>query len=508
MSRKMLVILSVFVFGAFTAPMAMALSIADVGTSTAVPAEGSTAGTILNPEGKGDALIFPYYDVRLINGKTQDNYFAIINDSGFNDDGTDVASHGYAAKLRFREWDKSLEVYDINIWLSCNDVWIGLITQDTTQQLAQLWSPDWVIVGSSDTSFSLQTALNVTDAAGNLIGRPFRPSLIPIPNNRTLLGYFEVIGEEATICKATGVTGTGPNKIGTVARIGTTTHPDAPNFLEAYFYIVRVSDGVAAGYNATALANFSRTQGSLYFPPESIHPHLGDCEDTIDQVEFMLSKRYLSQGFSIESGINANFSAIITFPTKHFHFAGPTTFALNSNANTYTVGLASPTTGAPFNGATTINPTANTGEEILVAIWDRNENPFRVPPGFESPTSGQSKILLKYEVNVVGLYNTTGAVGTLKERDNLGLPSGGFDSGWFKIDLNGTAGGQDLNTHIKTLPDGNLKLDSFNWFGNLFDTYHGLPAIGLVYQEFSNAAAGGFYGEILPIFYEVDWRDE
>jgi len=40
---------------------------------------GTTAGTILNPEGKGDVLIFPYYDVRELNGKSQDFHFFIIN---------------------------------------------------------------------------------------------------------------------------------------------------------------------------------------------------------------------------------------------------------------------------------------------------------------------------------------------------------------------------------------------------------------------------------------------
>ena len=30
-----------------------------------------------------------------------------------------------AAKLGFREWDKSEEVFDVDIWLSRGDVWVG-----------------------------------------------------------------------------------------------------------------------------------------------------------------------------------------------------------------------------------------------------------------------------------------------------------------------------------------------------------------------------------------------
>ena len=40
---------------------------------------GNTSGTILNPEGRGDLLIFPYYDVREINGKSQDFHILVIN---------------------------------------------------------------------------------------------------------------------------------------------------------------------------------------------------------------------------------------------------------------------------------------------------------------------------------------------------------------------------------------------------------------------------------------------
>jgi len=494
MSRKLLILLVAFVIGAFWAPMTMAASLGGVAADEL--GLGSTAGTILNPEGKGDALIFPYYDVRLLNGKTQDNYFAIFNDSMTN--GIDDPTAGIAAKLRFREWDKSLEVYDINIWLSCYDVWVGLIQQGPNS-LAYLWSPDWVIIDAPAASpvFLLQTALNVTSATGALVGRPFRPQLIPIPNDRTLLGYFEVIGEERTACKASNVSGTGANRTGYVNRTGA----DAPNYLEGYAYIVRVDEGVAAGYNASAFANFARNIGTLYFPPESDQPNFTNCEDTIDQVEFQLAKRFLNQGYSVESNINAKFSAIITFPTKHFHFGGILTgFPLNSNAVNY--GVAEAPRGEPFNAAR-----ANDGEEVSVTIWDRNEVPFSVPPGFESPAQGSDKIKLKYEVNIVGLYPTAGAVTITNPRDNLGLPTGGPDSGWFKIDLNGTTAGYGTGTHFKTLPDGNTKLQAFNWFGNFFATYVGLPALGLVYQEFSNNKVGGVYGEILPIFYEVDWQN-
>jgi len=484
------------------ASTAMALSVADVGAIAGVGANGITAGTILNPEGKGDVLLFPYYDVRQLAGRAQDFYFAIINDqSTFAPLGK--VDGGVAAKLRFREFDKSIEVYDVDIWLSCDDVWVGLITQDPVAGKPRIWSPDNVIVAADDTGFTVDDVLNVVDpATGALIGRSFLPELNNVPAPRSLYGYFELIGEEMTACKASAA--------GRVTRRGgpgALTRPDCPNSLSGYAYSVRVDEGIAMAYNATAIANFSRTQGSLFVGPGQLLPTLLEAEDTIDQLEFMLSKRTLSQGYSAELTIGAKYSILVNFPTKHFHFATTSPFGLNLNTLTYNVGQRP--RGEPFNGTT-----ANAGEEISVTIWDRNENPFKVPPGFESPPVQQNRISLPYEVNIIGIYPVASSPTLTNPRDNLGLPTGGFLSGWWEMDLDGTATPSVFGTHTKALDaevgppasqGGNLKIAAFNWFGNFFEQYFGLPTIAMIAQEFSNGAVGGAYGEFLPVYYSVDW---
>lgn len=393
-----------------------------------------------------------------------------------------------AAKLRFREADKSLEVYDIDIWLSCDDVWVGLVTQDTTNTLGRLWSPDYVIVNSSTEQFAVTQANNGVDpVTGALIGRSFLPSRVGLSNERSLVGYFEVIGEERTVCKATLLKDAA---ITTVDRLfdANARERDVPNQLTGYAYLVRVIDGVAMGYNATAIANFSRTQGSLFDKPGSENPDLSWCEDTIDQLEFELSKAVFSQGYSVESSIAAKFSAVVTFPTKHFHFAVDPPFSLNANTGTTygRKGLPGPIFGEPWTAAT-----ANNSETISLTIWDRNENPFSPPPGFESPPVESGKLGLPFEVNIIGLYPVSGTPTLTNPRDNIGFGTGGFDSGWFLMDFpNG-----------KCLPDGNNRLQAFNFWGNFFYQYIGLPAIGLAVQEFFNGHAGGAYGEILPLFY-------
>jgi hypothetical protein len=483
MSRKLLIMLVVIATGAFMASSAIAQVYWGLGevAQIGIPVDNQTAGTILNPEGKGDVLLFPYYDVRELNLKPQDTYFAIINERYLATPG------GVAAKLRFREWDKSEEVYDIEIWLSCDDVWVGLINQDPEKQLARLWSPDYVItsVSTDNLKFIVSNPLDVRDPVTEaLLGREFRASVIGLPNERTLYGYFEVIGEEMTDCKPVD---------GAVTRL----FEDCPNTLAGFAYIVRVADGVAMAYNATAIANFARNFGSLFTGPGATKPDLTDAEDTIDQVEFVLSKAFISQNYSIEPSIAAQFSAIITFPTKHFHFAEDPPYSLNSNTITYFIGQRP--RGEPFEG-----DTSNSGEEISLIIWDRDENPFLPPPGFESPPVETEELRLPYEVNIVGLYIGQGAPTLTNPRDNVGFPTGTFESGWFLMDF----------PHAKLLDDegggsfgGNVVISLLYFYGFTFQAYAGLPVIGMVAQEFANSTVGvgAAFGEFLPVYYDVFW---
>jgi hypothetical protein len=317
MNKRLLV-----AFGMFTAGFLVAAgALADIGEVAYQKAQalggtghnsGHTAGTILSPEGRGDVLIFPYYDVREINGKTQDFYFAIINDEseceGITGYPNIECNAGMAAKVRFREWARGEKVLIFDIWLSRGDVWVGVITHNTSLALpygARIASPDWVITDYSADAFTLSTAL-----AGGL---DFPAQAYMPPGSSNLMGFFEVIGEERTYDRQSS---------GKVTRVA--GNADAPNSLMGYAYIVRVVDGSSFAYNATAIANFSRNKGSLFSSPGSPSPTLMDGEDTLDQLEFQLSKKEVFAGYSIEDVIAGKFSLILTFPTKQFHFCpGP-----------------------------------------------------------------------------------------------------------------------------------------------------------------------------------------
>lgn len=472
MSKKLLIMLVAIVTGVFMASGAMAINYGDIGYGTVIAPK--TAGTILNPEGKGDVLIAPYYDVRVLGGKAQDTYFAIINE---NTDDTDDA--GVAAKLRFREWDKSEEVFDIDIWLSENDVWVGVLTRNAANGLTRITSPDYVIIDDTTETFTISktTAVSTgmdfftTYAPGGSSNTKAPPSGFT-STDLTNMGYFEIIGEERTYSKPS--TTTAPIK---VTRLDADW--DCPNSLSAYVYIVRVDDGVSLGYNATAIANFRRDDYELYVGPGATLPGLHQCADGLDQLEFEISKAKVYHGYSVEDIIAGKFSLIVTFPTKHYHFGA---------RPIYTFGGV--TYGPPFTGTH-----ANYGEVVDVNIFDRNETPYSPEEGFWSPRITPT-ISLPWEVNIIGLYSATPpTVPVLGNRNNVAFTTGGFQTGWVWIDL--------YNSVHAALP----YTDPF--FGHLglpfTGGYNGMPALSLALQEFSNGLVGGYYGVIFPAYYVVDW---
>ena len=102
-----------------------------------------------------------------------------------------------------------------------------------------------------------------------------------------LYGFVEVIGEEKT----------GPDDLGGYTGRLAASEQDCPNTLRGSLSITRVEDGTTMAYDAVAIGNFSRGQGSLFRSPGSPYPRLDTCEDTLDQLEFQLSKWEVFRAF-------------------------------------------------------------------------------------------------------------------------------------------------------------------------------------------------------------------
>src|SRR5262249_54789659 len=95
-------------------------------------AAGTAQAVFIDPQGYGDALLYPYYTVQEANGTAYNSYFSVVNTN------TDVK----VVKVRFREGKASAEVLDFNLYLSPNDVWTGFLQPSTTDDAAVLFTND------------------------------------------------------------------------------------------------------------------------------------------------------------------------------------------------------------------------------------------------------------------------------------------------------------------------------------------------------------------------------
>jgi hypothetical protein len=376
------------------------------------------SGTILNSEGKGDCLIFPYYDVRTIGGKHQITEFQIQN----------VGEYGIAAKLRIREWSRGREVFSKDIWIPSSGVWTGTIVISDDGTNAVLMSSDHVILRYDSSFFYLSNPLSD--------GSPFSTKYIHKNNGEsTLYGYIEVIGEEKTSPKSV---------IGKVGRLAKSERErDCPNTLKGKTVIRRVEDGVSMGYDAAAIGNFSRGQGSLFRSVGSTFPRLDIGEDTLDQSEFQLSKCEIRGSYSLDPSTQSRTSMIVTFPTRHFHYRNGN--RINQVDN-------------PFE-----TPKEMGGEIVGVTLSEEGEK------------IADSEIDLPFSVNVIGLYKED--TGSLTGIDNVFLPTGSSELG-------------EAMLTSDSLSQRFLIPDFENYFApnqGRFMMYKGLPAVGLILQESQNS---------------------
>src|ERR1700676_1793135 len=70
----------------------------------------------VNPDGLGQALVYPYYTTQGTNAP-YNSLLSVVNST----------NSGKVVKVRFLEGKNSKEVLDFNLWLSPKDVWTGAI---------------------------------------------------------------------------------------------------------------------------------------------------------------------------------------------------------------------------------------------------------------------------------------------------------------------------------------------------------------------------------------------
>ena len=98
---------------------------------SALGATGAAQAVSVNPDGLGQALIYPYYTVRdKVAGAPFTSLLSVVNST----------QSAKAVKVRFLEGKNSREVLDFNLYLSKKDVWVAAIIPTATG--AGIYTPD------------------------------------------------------------------------------------------------------------------------------------------------------------------------------------------------------------------------------------------------------------------------------------------------------------------------------------------------------------------------------
>ncbi|MGQ9777500.1 MAG: hypothetical protein ACUVQ9_09850 [Thermodesulfobacteriota bacterium] len=388
------------------------------------------AGTVLNPDGVGDCLIFPYFDIRKVEEVNQSTEIIIENSSAY----------GIVARLRLRDGFWGRELFTTDIWIPSEGQWSARIVVDETGQNGKVYSNDPVVVNHNYKYFYTSSTL--------VEGSPFITKNMKKDRQDFLFyGYIELIGSEKT---------SPLNSDGRVERLSSSER-DCPNTLTGRATIMR-SNGSSSGYEALAIGNFSRGQGSLFRSTKSSHPDLSDCEDTLDQLEFQLSKWEIYASFINNPSTGEKTSLIITFPTRQFHYKknGQRIYKLNN----------------PF----TSSKETNGGENFDISLMFEDGNIY-----------ANSNLNLPFSVNIIGCYKDY--TGEARGIDNISLNTLFLDSGRIKL----TSKAMAQRVWIK----------DYEYLQERFERYWGYPSLGIVLYEYINPP--DLRLNLTPIEYSVNW---
>ena len=226
---------------------------------SALGATGAAQAVSVNPDGLGQALIYPYYTVRdKVAGAPFVSLLSVVNST----------QSAKAVKVRFLEGKNSREVLDFNLYLSRKDVWVAAITPTATG--AGIYTPDLSCTTPEVSNSAATPTLFVNFAYTGSASDGADPSL-----DRTREGYVEIIemGDIApgsnTEEVVTHVAGVPPCDDFSTASADTVPGSGG---LFGNMTLINVLAGEDYGTEATALEGFSSI--ALWFTPGSVDPQL------------------------------------------------------------------------------------------------------------------------------------------------------------------------------------------------------------------------------------------
>lgn len=464
----------------------------------------------INPDGLGQALIYPYYTVN----KGNNTLISVVN----------TTNQTKAVKVRFMEGRNSLEVLDFNLYMSPFDVWTAAVVTGGPEGTSPAAAPA-ARVFTSDTSCTVPSlATDPIDGRPGIAFRNFQYAVGtekvtgPWELSRTREGHIEMIEMGVLTPGGTLANAAKHNSSGVPANcgilnaawdIGGGTWTDSAGQAQMNppsgglfggAEIVNAANGQNISYNADAIEGFFvSTTANLHTDPGSLAPSLADAQTspgnataivfangTLFQFPFtgtafglkavsavfMHNEIYNEYSSSTSANLSSESEWVITFPTKRLHITQAQPVRL------------------PFRSAYD-RSAGGACEPIAINFWDREERTTSasgVP--FSPPAPGQAAPSLCYEAQVVtfnqsniGDYLTGGnrssIFGSYYARN---VSTSTFQNGWARIRL----GDQSATSSTQNF----LPLDAPSGTPVITDALVGLPVTGFWASNFAGTGAG------------------
>ncbi|MEO5766630.1 MAG: hypothetical protein ABIR52_15125 [Casimicrobiaceae bacterium] len=444
---------------------------------SALGVTGVAQAVSVNPEGLGQALIYPYYTVRdqVSNG--------VVGVAPFNSLLSVVNSTASAkgVKVRFLEGKNSREVLDFNLYLSAKDVWTAAIIP--TANGAGIFTADKSCTTPTVSSSSATPTEFVNFAYTGSASDGADASL-----DRTREGYVEII-EMGNLTGATAAAVTHASGVPSCSPLSGASADTVPGNggLFGGITLVNVLSGEDITADAVALQGFSTT--ALWAAPGSILPNLQSVNPktsvvttgtqtyitdwtganffTIDPVSAVLMHNNVYNEFVLDTATKSGTDWVLTMPTKFAYYSGTAVQALFQR--NFGAGGAC--------------------DDVIVTQYDREERTIVSQTSFSPPPPTQTDSIC-WEANVI-TFNNSNVFGS---KNVANIPTT-FQNGWASLNFNGSSvpagrhqlvGGASITFDTSTGITGSLAATTFN----------GLPTIGFAAQTFVNGTIPGATGPI------------
>jgi len=430
----------------------------------------------INPNGLGQALIYPYYTVNAdANGNAFNSLLSVVNST----------NSAKAVKVRFLEGKNSREVLDFNLFLSKFDVWTAAVLPSASGGGKVLTADNSCTIPDNA---SLKTGVDFvnfgyTGSADDKGGTGL---------DRTKEGYVEII-EMATYptftCTYIQITHSGgtPKDCAGLSDAGAFTDAgSASGGLFGGMSLINVAAGVDYTEDAVALQRFNA--GPLYANAGSVSPQLTDSAPKVstvfaaeptnatdigvyvsnwptptylaaDTVSAALMHDTVMNEYVLDAATKSGTDWVLTFPTKRFY--------------------VNPGTGAaPKLFQRNFNGTAGACDDITLNIFDREERTTSTPVTFSPPPPTPTTSIC-WEANVITFNNSN----LLSSKNNSNINTT-FPNGWLRLGFVRSTSAT-FHTLGNVTNTSHVSRPTFVSTG-MTKTYLGLPVVGFAVQSFTN----------------------